>query len=113
MGNSISLIDRYGMSKEEVSVGEFAELKNEVKHLVDDVSEIKNSTKIIGEAMQSTSKSLAVLSVYVEQNKSIGARVEKVESKVDNINLKIAAATGGATALGWLLINIEKIKGLF
>lgn len=109
---SILLMNEKGMA-EEVSVGEFAELKNEVKHLVGDVSEIKNSTKVISEAVQSTSESLAVLTVYVEQNKSIGERIEKVESKVDGINLKIAAVTGVATAIGWLVVNADKIKGLF
>lgn len=98
---------------EEVSPSRFATLENEVKHITDDVADIKESTKTTEAAIQSIDKSIAIMTEHVSQNKQLGPRIEKLESKVSKVELKIAAYTGGAAALVFALTKWDKVVGFF
>ena len=98
---------------EEVSGARFATLENEVKHITDDVADIKESTKTTEAAIQSIDKSIALMTEHVSQNKKLGPRIEKLESKVSKMELKLAAYTGGAAALVFVLTKWDKVVGLF
>lgn len=98
---------------EEVSGARFATLENEVKHITDDVADIKESTKTTELAIQSIDKSIAVMTEHVQQNKLMVPRIEKLETKVGKMELKIAAYTGGAAALVFLLTKWDKLAGFF
>lgn len=85
--------------KEEVSGVRFATLENEVKHITDDVADIKESAKTTELAIQSIDKSIAIMTEHVQQNKQLGPRIHDLEAKVSKMEIKLAAYTGGAAAL--------------
>lgn len=98
---------------EEVSGARFATLENEVKHITDDVAEIKESTKTTEAAIQSIDKSIAIMAENVQQNKKLGPRIHDLEAKVSKIELKMAAYAGGVAALVFVLTKWEKVAGFF
>ncbi len=109
---SIRLIAGKNMT-EEVSGVRFATLENEVKHITDDVADIKESTKTTELAIQSIDKSIAIMTEHVQQNKQLGPRIEKLETKIGKMELKLAAYTGGAAALVFALTKWDKVVGFF
>ncbi|AUG84928.1 hypothetical protein MAELSTROM_8 [Pseudoalteromonas phage Maelstrom] len=98
---------------EEVSGVRFATLENEVKHITDDVADIKESTKTTELAIQSIDKSIAIMTEHVQQNKQLGPRIEKLEVKISKMELKLAAYTGGAAALVFVLTKWDKVIAFF
>lgn len=98
---------------EEVSGARFATLENEVKHITDDVADIKESTKTTELAIQSIDKSIAIMTEHVQQNKQLGPRIGKIEEKISKMEIKLAAYTGGAAALVFVLTKWEKVVGFF
>lgn len=113
MSNCICLIGNDMSDREEVSASRFAKLESEVKHQGDDIAEIKQNTRNTDQAVQSINLSLAKLTHIAEQNSKLEPRLEKLEKKVDRNGMKIAAATGGATAIGLLIGYLAKLKGFF
>jgi len=98
---------------EEVSGARFATLENEVKHIANDVEGIKESSKTTEAAIQSIDKSIAIMTEHVSQNKQLGPRIQNLESKVSKMELKIAAYTGSAAAIVFVLTKWDKVVGLF
>lgn len=98
---------------EQVDLGRFATLENDVKHQGEDIAEIKKNTESTSAAIQSISVSLATLTAHVEQNQRHGARIEKLEDKVNGTDKKIIAATSGATAIGVAIGYVMKVKDFF
>lgn len=97
---------------EEVEVGRFVRLENEVKHVVDDISEIKSNQKDTAKAMTSMSESLVKLTAIAESNQKNEPRIKILEDKVQTLTLKIAAwaafASGAWFVIGDKLLDIIK-----
>ncbi len=101
------------MPDEEVSSARFATLENEVKHITDDVADIKESTKTTEAAIQSIDKSIAIMTEHVQQNKQLGPRINNLENKLSKVELKMAAYAGGIAALVFVLTKWDKLAGFF
>ena len=113
--NSIILVARDGMSdqSEEVSGVRFALLENDVRHMAGDVADIKKTSKDTSEAIQLIGKSFAVLTEHVEQNKKMAPRIEKLERRVDRVDLKMAAYAGAAAAMIFIITKYDKVSAFF
>ncbi len=101
------------MPDEEVSSARFATLENEVKHITDDVADIKESTKTTEAAIQSIDKSIAIMTEHVQQNKQLGPRINNLENKLSKVELKMAAYAGGIAVLVFVLTKWDKLAGFF
>lgn len=99
--------------QEEVSGARFATLENEVKHITLDVAEIKESTKTTQDAIRSIDLSFAVMAEHVKLSQQMGPRIEKLESKVSMINIKMAAYAGGIAAISFIVVQWSKIQAFF
>lgn len=98
---------------EEVEVGRFVRLENEVKHVVDDISEIKDNQKETTKAITAMSESLIKLTSIAESNQKNEPRIKTLEDKVQALTLKIAAWAAFASG-AWFVIGdkmLEMFKG--
>lgn len=107
------LLDESGMEQEEISAGEFATLKNDMHHVKQDLAEVKDNNKNTVDVLQAINLTLATMSEHVKQNQKLEPRIDNLESRADKSDLKIAAATGGATAIGLVIGYMAKLKGFF
>ncbi len=110
--NSISLSTENGM-KEEVSGVRFATLENEVKHITADVTDIKESTKTTERAIVSIDLSIALMAKSIEQNRQLGPRIEKLETKVSVIDKKMAAYAAAIATIVFVVTKFDKVVAFF
>lgn len=110
--NSICLVIG-GKMQEEVSGARFATLENEVKHITLDVAEIKDSTKTTQDAIRSIDLSFAVMAEHVKLSQQMGPRIEKLESEVSMINIKMATYAGGIAAISFIVVQWSKTQAFF
>lgn len=98
---------------EEVSGARFATLENEVKHITADVTDIKDSTKITELAIQSIDLSVALMAKSIEQNGKLEPRIEKLELRQNNVDIKMGAYVGALAALSFIVVKFEKVVAFF
>ena len=91
----------------------FATLESEVRHITQDVTEIKSSTKTTALAIQSIDKSIAIMTEHVQQNKMLGPRIHLLENKMAKIELKMAAYAGGIAAISFIAFKFDKVLAFF
>jgi len=94
---------------EEVEVGRFVRLENEVKHVVEDISEIKDNQKETTKAIASISESMVKLTAITESNQKNEPRIKSLEDKVEALTLKIAAWSAFASG-AWFVIGDKMLE---
>lgn len=102
-----------GCMQEEVSGVRFAALEVEVKHIMGDVSDIKDVTKTMEKAITSIDLSIALMAESIKQNGRLCPRVEAIENKLSKVELKMAAYSGGLAIVGYVLFKMDKIVAFF
>ena len=98
---------------ENISDTRLATLENEVKHITNDVADIKKNSKSTNEAIQSIDVSIAVMAENVKQNQQLVPRIEHLESKLSTVEIKIAAYAGSIAAISIIIFKLDKIKSFF
>ncbi len=88
---------------EEIKGARFASLENEVKHVVSDISEIKENQKETTKAITVMSESLIKLAMIANQSEKSEPRLKALEDKVQGIILKITAASAFASGAWWVI----------
>lgn len=91
----------------------FATLESEVRHITQDVTEIKSSTKTTALAIQSIDKSIAIMTEHVQQNKMLGPRIHLLENKMAKVELKMAVYAGGIAAISFIAFKFDKVLAFF
>ena len=109
--NSILLIGE--SMREEVSGERFITLENEVKHITNDIAEIKESTKTTNDAIRSIDISVAVMAESVKQNQQLMPRIVKLEEKSAKVEMKLATYAGGIAAISFVIFKFDKIQAFF